>query len=199
MLFTSRPGKRFILRFSFNMVTTKFLQHVLKIASLDTGHELLCFDDYMDPDVKIATIDGCSGQRKDSEMFFAISSILTPPKIYKVEFQGDDRIEPTLIHKMKLNGYDSSKFILKQVIYTSKDGTPVPMFVVHKNVRSSMTDLLLIISSNFKDTGITPRPCILYGYGGFNASMTSTFGISRIPFINNFDGVYAVANIRGGG
>jgi prolyl oligopeptidase len=69
------------------------------------------------------------------------------------------------------------------VFYTSKDGTRIPMFLVAKKG-------LLKTQNN---------PTILYAYGGFNISLTPTFSVTRLTWLQNFNGVYAIANIRGGG
>jgi prolyl oligopeptidase len=78
--------------------------------------------------------------------------------------------------------FDPTLFETKQVFYTSKDGTKIPMFIMHKK-------------------GITldgNNPTLLYGYGGFNISLTPSFSISRLMFLER-GGVYAIANLRGGG
>ena len=81
-------------------------------------------------------------------------------------------------------GLNPDEFVTKQVFYTSKDGTKVPMFIVHKK------DLVIDAS--------TPHPTVLYGYGGFNVSLQPSFSISRVLWMQYFRGVFAMANIRGG-
>ena len=78
--------------------------------------------------------------------------------------------------------FDPEQYEIKQVFYTSKDGTQVPMFITHKK--------------GLKLDGTNPT--LLYGYGGFNISLTPGFSISRLPWME-MGGVYAVANLRGGG
>lgn len=78
---------------------------------------------------------------------------------------------------------DPSIYETQQVFYTSKDGTKIPMFIINKK-------------GLVKDG---TKPCLLYGYGGFNVNLTPSFGVSRLIFINHFDGIFALANIRGGG
>lgn len=75
------------------------------------------------------------------------------------------------------------------MFYESKDGTKVPMFIVRKK------SVLPSLDNKPKK----PIPTLLYGYGGFGISLTPFFSVSRILFMNNLDGVYALANIRGGG
>ena len=88
---------------------------------------------------------------------------------------------PTVFRKVNVGtGFDPEKFVVKQLFATSRDGTRVPMFVVHKK-------------------GIKgPSSCLLYGYGGFNISLTPGFSTFRLPFIEA-GGVYVMSNLRGGG
>lgn len=81
-----------------------------------------------------------------------------------------------------MKGLDSSAFTVKQVFYTSKDGTKVPMFVMHKSS--------LPLDGN--------NPTLLNGYGGFNIADTPYFSVSRLMVLQHMNGVVAVANLRGG-
>jgi prolyl oligopeptidase len=78
---------------------------------------------------------------------------------------------------------DLSEFKTEQVFYPSKDGTKVPMFIVTKKALEK--------SEN--------NPALLYGYGGFNISLTPTFSVTRLIWLKYFNGVYVSANLRGGG
>lgn len=118
------------------------------------------------------------GKWTDKEVFFNFGSFTTPGRSYRVDVATGKRdvwFEPEL-------PIDTSKFTVEQVWYPSKDGTRVPMFVVKKK------DLKL--DGN--------RPTLLYGYGGFNVSQVPAFTVGAVLW-PELDGVYAVANLRGGG
>lgn len=124
-----------------------------------------------------------SGDKKYSEFFFKLQSFLSPGTIYRYDFTYPD-IEPTVYREVKLNlnGFNKNDFSVQQVFYSSYDGTKIPMFIVQKKTN---------------DNG--PKPCLLYGYGGFNYPLQPSFDEDWLFFINNFNGILAVANIRGGG
>ncbi|MFN3341858.1 MAG: prolyl oligopeptidase family serine peptidase [Flavobacteriales bacterium] len=122
---------------------------------------------------------GGFGCRKDEkEMFYTFTSFTYPTTVYRYDIESG-KSEVFFKPNLKFNPDD---FESKQVFYTSKDGTKIPMFIVHKK-------------------GMTPdgkRPTLLYAYGGFNVSLTPSFNVSLIPILEN-DGIYALANLRGGG
>jgi prolyl oligopeptidase len=76
-----------------------------------------------------------------------------------------------------------SEFKTEQIFYESKDGTKVPMFIVQKKTLEKNEN----------------NPVLLYGYGGFNISLTPTFSVVRLIWLKHFNGIYAQANLRGGG
>ncbi|CAH0562400.1 unnamed protein product [Brassicogethes aeneus] len=161
-----------------NMLVVCYLQdvkNVLQIYDLNTGKKLHDFK------VDVGTIASISGKRKHTEMFYSFVSFLTPNIIHKVTF--DKEITDTVYHETKVGDLDSSAYETRQVFYKSKDGTEIPMFIINKKGAS-------------KDGN---QPCLLYGYGGFNVNLTPSFSVSRLIFINHFNGIYALANIRGGG
>ncbi len=125
----------------------------------------------------MGTVYGLSGERKDTEMFFSLTSFLYPTTAFRYDFKTDE----VAIFRQPEIDFDDTQYETKQVFYKSKDGTRVPMFIVHKSG--------LELDGN--------NPTILYGYGGFNASMTPYFSVGRLVWLEN-GGVYAVANIRGG-
>jgi prolyl oligopeptidase len=91
--------------------------------------------------------------------------------------------EPQIYKRSAFKGLDLSQFKTEQVFYPSKDGTKVPMFLVSKNSLKK--------SEN--------NPVFLYGYGGFNISLTPSFSVTRLIWLQHFNGIYVSANLRGGG
>ncbi|XP_032595558.1 prolyl endopeptidase isoform X2 [Drosophila grimshawi] len=150
---------------------------ILQANSLETGKLIRQFD------LDIGTIVGTSGKKKYSEIFYNFSSFLNPGTIYHYDFKHPDE-PPKVFREIKLNldGFRREDYAVEQIFYSSKDGTKVPMFIIRKNKNV-----------------LEPRPCLLYGYGGFNISMLPTFGITGLMFVDTFDGVLAYPNIRGGG
>ena len=126
----------------------------------------------------IGSAGGFGGKREDTETFYSFSSFATPPSIYRYDIPTG---ESTLMRRAAVD-CDPDDYIVTQVFYTSKDGTRVPMFITHKKG----------VELNGKN------PTLLYGYGGFNIPMTPGFSISRLAWMER-GGVYAVANLRGGG
>ncbi|MBN2560346.1 MAG: S9 family peptidase [Phycisphaerae bacterium] len=126
----------------------------------------------------VGSAGGFSGERKDKETFYVYTSFNTPPTIYRYDMVTG---ESTLWKRPNVD-YDPDDYVSKQVFYASKDGTRVPMFITHKKG-------LKLDGSN---------PTYLYGYGGFDYSLTPYFSISNLAWME-MGGVFAMANIRGGG
>ncbi|KAA1076251.1 hypothetical protein PGT21_036362 [Puccinia graminis f. sp. tritici] len=131
----------------------------------------------------IGTIGGLSGRRKHDEFFFQISSFLSPGTVYRYRFDRQEDQELVEFRKTLIPGFNSNDFVSKQVFYESKDGTKVPMFIVHKK--------------DFQQDGTAPA--LQYGYGGFSISISPYFSPSFMSFVAHYGGVLAVPNIRGGG
>jgi len=131
----------------------------------------------------IGTIGSLSGRREHGEFFFQISSFLSPGTVYRYRFDRSEDQALIEYRKTLLGGLNSSDFVSKQVFYQSKDGTKVPMFIVHMK--------------DFKQDGTAPA--IQYGYGGFSISLSPFFSPSFMSFVAHYGGVVAVPNIRGGG
>ena len=125
----------------------------------------------------IGSVDGLSGRRTDSEMFLSFESYVYPTTIYRYDFTNN---ETTVFREPEID-FDASGFETRQVFFESKDGTRVPMFITARKGIELDGD----------------NPTWLYGYGGFNISLTPGFRISRLLWLEK-GGIYAVANIRGG-
>ncbi len=126
----------------------------------------------------LGSIVEISGEVDESELFIGFTSFLFPTEIYRYDFVTDTL---TLLHGSEIK-FDSSGYETEQVFYPSKDGTRVPMFLTHKK-------------SLVKDS---TNPTLLYGYGGFNISLTPAFSLVALLWVES-GGIYAVANLRGGG
>jgi len=126
----------------------------------------------------IGSAFGFSGSDSDDETFYSFSSIATPPSIYRYDLESG---ASTLLRQSQVD-FDPSAYAVGQVFYTSKDGTRVPMFVAHKKG-------IELDGSN---------ATLLYGYGGFDISLYPSFSIGNLAWME-MGGVYAQANIRGGG
>ncbi len=125
----------------------------------------------------IGTVNAISGKREDAEMFFSFTSFTYPTTSFRYDFASQ---KAEVFRKAEID-FDGTQYETKQVFYHSKDGTRVPMFITSK-----------------KGTKLDGKnPTLLYGYGGFNISMTPSFSISRLMWLEN-GGIYAVANLRGG-
>jgi prolyl oligopeptidase len=126
----------------------------------------------------IGTAGGFAGKRSENETFYTFSSFATPPTTYRYDVKTG---KSTLFRKPKVD-FNPDDYTTEQVFYTSKDGTKVPMFLTYKK--------------GLKRDG--NNPTILSGYGGFNISLTPNFRIARIAWLE-MGGIYAQANLRGGG
>jgi len=126
----------------------------------------------------IGTADGFGGKPGDKETFYAFTGFTTPTTIYRYDFTTG---KSTIFRQPKVE-FNPSDFETKQVFYTSKDGTKVPMFITHKKG--------LKLDGN--------NPTYLYGYGGFNISLTPAFSVGNLVWME-MGGVYAQPNLRGGG
>lgn len=126
----------------------------------------------------IGSAGGFGGRAEDTILYYTFTSYVYPTTIFKYNIESG---ESELYLKSGVQ-FDSEKYESKQVFYTSKDGTKVPMIVTHKKG--------IELNGN--------NPTMLYGYGGFNISLSPSFSTSNIVLLEN-GGVYAVANLRGGG
>ena len=126
----------------------------------------------------IGTASGFGGKRTHDTTFYSFSSFNRPPSIYKYDLKSG---ESTLFREAQVD-FDPTRYDVSQIFYESKDGTSVPMFIAHK-----------------KGLELNGRnPTLLYGYGGFDISLTPGFSISRLQWME-MGGIFAMPNLRGGG
>jgi prolyl oligopeptidase len=126
----------------------------------------------------IGSVSGFSGRRAHREGFFSFTSFAYPPSVYRYDFTTGT----SEVFKQPKVAFDPAEFETRQVFYASKDGTKVPMFVVHKK--------------GLKRDG--QRPTYLYGYGGFSVSLGPAFSPAHVAWME-MGGVFAQPNLRGGG
>jgi len=126
----------------------------------------------------VGTASGFSAKKEETELYYSFANYITPGSIYKLAL---DSGESELYYEPEID-FDSSEYESKQIFYTSKDGTKIPMIINYKKG-------LNLDGAN---------PTILYGYGGFNIPLTPSFSVANAVWMEN-GGVYAVANLRGGG
>ncbi len=126
----------------------------------------------------VGTAGGFGGKEKEKTLYFSFTNYVTPGTTYAF----DPKTGKSEVYQKPKVDFNSGDYESKQVFYTSKDGTKVPMIITYK-----------------KGTKLNGQnPTILYGYGGFNVSLTPSFSIANAVWLEN-GGVYAVANLRGGG
>lgn len=156
---------------------------LIVVAMRDAAHRMhvLNTDGSLDREIRLpglGSISSVSGQADDPEMFFGYESYLQADTNYRVDL----RSGKVAVFQQPDIDFDTSGYTTEQVFYTSRDGTRVPMFITHrKGIKRDGTNKTL-----------------LYGYGGFNVSLTPRFSISRLAWLDA-GGVLAVANLRGGG
>ena len=125
----------------------------------------------------IGTASGFSGKARDTETFYSFTGFTTPATVYRYD-SATNRSEVFFSPKL---AFDPAAYSTTQVFYPSKDGTHIPMFIVRR-----------------KDLPAGPQPTLLYGYGGFNISVTPAFSATRLAWLEQ-GAVLAIANLRGGG
>jgi len=125
----------------------------------------------------VGSVLGFSGKRSDKEVFYTFTSYTQPPTIYKYDVVNN---KSSLFRKSDVK-FDMDNFVTEQVFYPSKEGTRVPLFLTYKK------------DINLKGN----NPALLYGYGGFTATMIPYFNLSIIPLLEN-GFIYCVAGLRGG-
>ena len=126
----------------------------------------------------IGSAGGFGGKRQDTETFYSYTSFTTPATIYRY----DMKTGKSSVYRQPKVDFDPNAFDVRQQFFTSRDGTKVPMFIVSKKG-------MKLDGSN---------PTYLYGYGGFNISLTPAFSVANLAWVE-MGGVYVMANLRGGG
>jgi len=143
--------------------------------------KLFKFDGSADGEIKLpglGTAAGFTGKRKDRETFYSFASFATPTEIFRYDF---DKRASELLFKPKVK-FNPDDYVTEQVFYKSADGTRIPMFISYKK--------------GMKRDG--QNPTYLYGYGGFDISSTPSFAPANLVWME-MGGIYALANLRGGG
>eukprot|EP00123_Amoebidium_parasiticum_P008491 comp18846_c0_seq1/m.20866 comp18846_c0_seq1/g.20866 ORF comp18846_c0_seq1/g.20866 comp18846_c0_seq1/m.20866 type:complete len:703 (-) comp18846_c0_seq1:59-2167(-) len=153
------------------------VKSVLQLHTLSTGDLL------QNVPLEIGSVVAVSGRHDQTEVFLKHMSFLNPGTIFRMDVSGPAPYAVTTYLATPLKGLNANDFTTEQVFYTSKDGTRIPMFIV--------------AGKDMQRNG--SNPTLLYGYGGFNNSVTPSFSVARLVFIHHYGGVLAVANIRGGG
>ena len=152
------------------------------LKDVTTRAQVYSLDGKLENDVALPGVGiagGFGGRREDTTVFYGFQSLNTPPTIYRYDIPTK---KSDVFRAPKVPGYDPSLYETTQVFYASKDGTKVPMFLVHKKG--------LKLDGN--------NPTLLYGYGGFNVVQSPTFSAARLALLEQ-GFVYANANMRGGG
>ncbi len=126
----------------------------------------------------LGSASGFGGKRHDTETFYTFTSFTTPPTIYRYDFTSG---RSTLFRQPQVD-FDPQAYEVQQVFYASQDGTRIPMFLVHRRGLARTGD----------------HPTLLYGYGGFGISLTPSFSVGLVAWLE-MGGVYAQPSLRGGG
>ncbi|MGX7667657.1 prolyl oligopeptidase family serine peptidase [Flavobacterium pedocola] len=126
----------------------------------------------------VGTAAGFGGKKEEKTLYYSFTNYITPGTIYSFE----PKAGTSQVYEKPKVDFKSEDYVSKQVFYTSKDGTKIPMIITHKKG----------LQLNGKN------PTMLYGYGGFNVSLTPSFSIANAIWMEN-GGIYAVPNLRGGG
>ncbi|MCF7506020.1 prolyl oligopeptidase family serine peptidase [Vibrio sp. L3-7] len=126
----------------------------------------------------LGTASGLGGKNEQTQLYYTFTNYVTPPTIFSFDVESGS----SEIYQRSESPFESDQFESKQVFYTSKDGTKVPMLISYKKG--------LVLDGN--------NPTMLYAYGGFNVSLTPAFSGTVGSWLD-LGGVYAVPNLRGGG
>lgn len=177
----------FIKEWKYPLTNVAYFENHLFLSYSDNVKNRLFSFDFEDQQLReivlpemgqVSFLDSNIHSSKTSkEFFFSFTHFTQPSMIYRYSIESDQ----LCIFKKPMTSFDSQDYLTRQVFFTSKDGTQVPMFIVHK-----------------KDLPLDePHPTLLYGYGGFNISLYPFYSALHMAWIES-GGIFAVANIRGG-
>lgn len=167
--------------------------HVMEGAQLAGGKLVCSYLKDVSSEVNIHQLDGTyirsiefptkgsasfSGNNEESTAYYSFTSFTVPNTIYSYDMETG----VSEVYRAPAIDFDAAKYEVNQVFFPSRDGTQIPMFIVHKKG--------LVLDGN--------NPCLVYGYGGFNINITPGFSPDRLVFLEN-GGIYAQVNMRGGG
>uniref|UniRef100_A0A671MKW8 Prolyl endopeptidase n=1 Tax=Sinocyclocheilus anshuiensis TaxID=1608454 RepID=A0A671MKW8_9TELE len=152
------------------------VKDILQLYELQSGKLI------RDLPLDVGTVVGLSCKKKHPDFFYKFTSFTTPGIIYHCDLSQPNP-EPTIFRQVEVKGINPSDYQTTQVFYPSKDGTKIPMFLVH--ARDIERD--------------SSHPVFLHGYGGFENSIQPYYNTAYLLFIRHLGGILAVANIRGGG
>ncbi|XP_023687820.1 prolyl endopeptidase-like [Paramormyrops kingsleyae] len=152
------------------------VKDVLQLVELSSGDLLKNLP------LDVGTVVGLSCKKKHADFFYKFTSFTTPGIIYHCDLSLPSP-EPTIFRQVEVKGIDRTDYETIQVFYPSKDGTKIPMFLVH--ARGIQKD--------------GSHPVFLYGYGGFENCIQPYYNVAYLLFVRHVGGILAVANIRGGG
>lgn len=161
-------------------------EHMIDVTSKLQLHRLETGEVIRELPLPIGTLASLSTSRRHNDVFYKYTSFTSPGVVYQITFDSEEDVaslQPKVYHESKPNGFEPSNFVTKQIFYSSKDGTKIPMFIMHHK--------------DVVPDGNTP--CMLYGYGGFNISLQPFFSPGLLVWLEGIRGVLAVPNIRGGG
>ncbi len=176
--------KEVILQAAETLGGVSVLNHQFVVSYLKDAHtqiKIFSLEGSFEHEVALpglGSAGGFSGKKDDTETFYSFTGFTTPNTIYRYDMVRD---QSTIFREPKVE-FNPEDYQTKQVFYKSKDGTEIPMFITHKK--------------GLKLDG--HNPTYLYGYGGFNASLTPGFSVSNLVWME-MGGVYALPNLRGGG
>ena len=174
----AQPANRDVLS-SASLIANRFV--TVWLVDAHEKLKLFSLDGKLESEIglpAIGSIAGISGKRKDRDAFYAFTSFTYPSTTFRYDFA----TKASTIFKQPRVDFDPNAFETRQVFYSSKDGTKIPMFIVHRKG--------LVLNGQ--------NPTYLYGYGGFDVSLEPAFSPSNIAWME-MGGVFAQPNLRGGG